>query len=59
MITDSTNKHLTDQEFFTHIKLFKLLFNHETIENDYEDNDTFKLSDGPDPKIRTPILYKN
>lgn len=45
MITDSTNKHLTDQEFFTHIKLFKLLFNHETIENDYEDNDTFKLSD--------------
>ena len=45
MITDSTNKHLTDQEFFTHIKLFKLLFSHETIENDYEDNDTFKLSD--------------
>lgn len=45
MITDSTNKHLTDQEFFTHIKLFKLLFNHETIENDYGDDDTFKLSD--------------
>lgn len=45
MITDSTNKHLTDQEFFTHIKLFKLLFNHETIENDYEDDETFKLSD--------------
>ncbi|MBU0613886.1 hypothetical protein KJ766_01205, partial [Patescibacteria group bacterium] len=45
MITDSTKKHLTDQEFFTHIKLFKLLFNHETIEDDYEDNNTFKLSD--------------
>ena len=45
MITDSTNKHLTDQEFFTHIKLFKLLFGYESIENDYEDNDTFKLSD--------------
>jgi hypothetical protein len=45
MITDSTNKHLTDQEFFTHIKLFRLLFNHETIENDYEDDNTFKLSD--------------
>jgi len=45
MITDSTNKHLTDQEFFTHIKLFNLLFGHESIENDYEDNETFKLSD--------------
>jgi hypothetical protein len=45
MLSDSTSKHLTDQEFFTHIKLFKLLFSNETIENESEyDDGTFKLS---------------
>lgn len=41
MIISDTGKYLNDQEFFTHIKLFKLLFNHETIENNYEDDGYF------------------
>ena len=46
MIIDSTNKHLTEREFFTHIKFFNLLFNNEVIEDEYENkNGTFKLSD--------------
>jgi len=40
MILKSPDKHLTDQEFFTHIKFFNLIFNHTE-----EDNDTFGLTD--------------
>lgn len=45
MIIDSPHKHLTDQEFFTHIKLFSLIFKIGDAEDGYDNDDTFQFSD--------------
>jgi hypothetical protein len=44
MILKSPEKHLTDQEFFTHIKLNNLIFKHDTPEAEDDDKDTFRLT---------------
>ena len=45
MIDDSHYKYLTDQEFFTEIKFFTLLFNNEVIEDDFDQDGNFRLTD--------------